>query len=478
MVLFYICLAFLLIGYFVYGGYVEHCFQPPVDDRKTPAYKLEDDVDYIPMSTPRVFLVQLLNIAGLGPIFGAISGALWGPAVFLWITFGTIFAGAVHDFCSGLLSERNNGASIAEIIGKYCGDIIKQLMRFFSVMLLIMIGVLFTSGPAGLLAKILPGLSFNSWLIVLLLYYFLATFLPINKIIGRFYPIFGLCLLFMVAGVGTMLVVKGYSIPVVSFSNMHPQHVPIWPIMFVTVACGAISGFHATQSPLMARCIKTERDAKKVFYGAMVCEGVIALIWAAAGCTFYHGSVGLGQALVTYKGPGGVVYDICKGLMGPLGMTFAMIGVIACPVTSADTAFRGARYGIADWFKMQQKTVGERMKLCIPIIALAAFLTQVDFSIIWRYAAWINQTLAMLVLWAGAFYLLANKGNFWICAIPATFMGGVCFTYILCAPEGLRLSVAIAYPLGTALAIIGHCLFWVRAKKIKNGEIDLLEKPI
>ena len=476
MGLFYICLVVLIGGFFIYGGYVENCFQPPIDDRKTPAYRLEDDVDYVPMSTPRVFLIQLLNIAGLGPIFGAISGALWGPAVFLWITFGTIFAGAVHDFCSGLLSERNNGASIAEIIGKYCGNIIKQLMRFFSVLLLVMIGVLFTSGPAGLLTKIMPVFGFNTWLFILLIYYFLATFLPINKIIGRLYPIFGVCLIFMAVGVAVMLIVKGYSIPVVTFTNLHPKQVPIWPIMFITVACGAISGFHATQSPLMARCIKTERDAKKVFYGAMVCEGIIALVWAAAGCSFYHGSAGLQQALVAYKGPGGVVYDICKGLMGPIGMTIAMVGVIACPITSADTAFRGARYAIADWFKMEQKTVPERLRLCIPIILVAYALTQLDFSIVWRYTAWINQTLAMLVLWAGAFYLYANKGNFWICVIPATFMGGVCFTYILCAPEGLRLSVGVAYPIGTVLAIIGHYLFWVRVKKIKNGQVDLTEK--
>jgi len=283
---------------------------------------------------------------------------MWGPVVFLWITFGTVFAGGVHDFCSGLLSERNDGGSISEIVGKYLGDIMKSIMRGFSVVLLILVGVAFTTGPAGLLTKITPDwMNFNFWLVVLLAYYFIATFVPIDQVIGRIYPVFGFCLIFMAVGVGTMLFVNGYHIPEIALTNLHPAHTPIWPIMFITVACGAISGFHATQSPLMARCIKTERDAHKVFYGAMVCEGIIALIWAAAGTCFYGGSTGLQTAMATYKGAGGVVYDICKGLMGPVGTVIAMIGVIACPVTSADTAFRSARYTICDWFKIDQSTV-------------------------------------------------------------------------------------------------------------------------
>ena len=478
MISFFVCLAILIIGYFVYGGYVESCFQPPIDDRKTPAYRLEDDVDYVPMATPRVFLVQLLNIAGLGPIFGALSGALWGPVVFLWITFGTIFAGGVHDFCSGLLSERNDGGSISEIVGKYLGDIMKSIMRGFSVVLLILVGVVFTTGPAGLLTKITPEwMNFNFWLVILLAYYFIATFVPIDQVIGRIYPFFGFCLIFMALGVGTMLFVNGYHIPEIAFTNLHPQHTPIWPIMFITVACGAISGFHATQSPLMARCIKTERDAHKVFYGAMVCEGIIALIWAAAGTCFYGDAAGLQTAMATYKGAGGVVYDICKGLMGPVGTVIAMLGVIACPVTSADTAFRSARYTVCDWFKIDQSNWQKRLALSVPIIGIGAALTQIDFSIIWRYFSWTNQTLAMMVLWAGGIYLYANKGNYWIAIIPATFMSAVSCTYILMAKEGLKLSASFSYPVGIVFAIICFCLFWVRAKKIKNGQIDLADKP-
>lgn len=479
MISFFVCLAILVVGYFVYGGYVESCFKPPIDDRKTPAYRLEDDVDYVPMSTPRVFLVQLLNIAGLGPIFGALSGALWGPAVFLWITFGTIFAGAVHDFCSGLLSERNDGASIAEIVGKYLGDIMRSVMRGFSVVLLILVGVAFTTGPAGLLTKITPEwMNFNFWLVVLLVYYFIATFVPIDKVIGKIYPFFGFCLIFMATGVAVMLFAKGYTIPEITLTSLHPAKTPIWPIMFITVACGAISGFHATQSPLMARCLKTERDARKVFYGAMVCEGIIALVWAAAGTCFYKDTVGLQQAFATYKGAGGVVYDICKGLMGGLGTIIAMIGVIACPISSADTAFRGARYTICDWFKIDQKTIKSRLMLSIPIIAVGGALTQVNVTILWRYFSWTNQTLAMMVLWAGGIYLLANKGNYWIAIIPATFMSAVSCTYILIAKEGLQLSTGIAYPAGIVFAIVCFCLFWVRAKKVQRGEIDLSDKPV
>lgn len=477
MISFFVCLAILIAGYFIYGGYVESCFRPPIDDRKTPAYRLQDGVDYVPMGNGRVFLIQLLNIAGLGPIFGALAGAMWGPAVFLWITFGTVFAGGVHDFISGLLSERNDGASISEIVGKYLGDMMRSVVRGFSVVLLILVGVAFTTGPAGLLMKITP-MSFNFWLAVLLLYYFCATFLPIDKIIGKLYPIFGFCLIFMALGVGTMLFVKGYAIPEITLTNMHPKGTPIWPIMFITVACGAISGFHSTQSPLMARCIKSERDCHKIFYGAMVCEGIIALVWAAAGCSFYHGTSGLSAAFVTYKGAGGVVYDICSGLMGPVGTIIAMIGVIACPVSSADTAFRSARYTICDWFKIDQHTIASRLKLSIPIILVGGILTQVNVTILWRYFSWTNQTLAMFVLWSGGMYLYANKGNYWIAIIPATFMSAVSCTYILVAQEGLQLSTTVAYPAGIIFAILAFCLFWKRANKIKNGTLDLADKPV
>lgn len=477
MISFFVCLAILIAGYFIYGGYVESCFRPPIDDRKTPAYRLEDGVDYVPMENWRVFLVQLLNIAGLGPIFGALQGAQWGPAVFLWITFGTVFAGGVHDFISGLLSERNDGASISEIVGRYLGPTMQHIMRGFSVVLLILVGVAFTTGPAGLLTKISP-LSYNFWLGVLLIYYFCATFLPVDKLIGKLYPFFGLCLIFMAVGVGSMLFVKGFHVPEITLVNMHPKGTPIWPIMFITVACGAISGFHSTQSPIMARCIKSERDCHKIFYGAMVAEGIIALIWAAAGTSFYGTTKGLTAALVTYHGAGGVVYDICSGLMGSVGTVIAMIGVIACPVSSADTAFRSARYTIVDWFKIDQHTLASRLKLAVPIILVGGILTQVDVNILWRYFSWTNQTLAMFVLWSGGMYLYANHGNYWIAIIPATFMSAVSSTYILVAKEGLEISYSVAYPIGVVLAIVAFCLFWKRAKKCDRGVLDIADKPV
>ena len=336
MVSFFVSLAILIVGYIVYGAIVEKVFKP--DDRPTPCMEHPDGVDYVPMSSGRAFLIQLLNIAGLGPIFGALSGAIWGPSVYLWIVFGTIFAGGVHDFLSGMLSIRNDGASISEIVGKYLGPVMKNIMRVFSVVLLVMVGVVFMVGPAGLLAKLTPNvLDVKFWTIVVLIYYFLATLLPIDKIIGKLYPIFGACLIIMAVGIGGATVLRSGSHPMMEMTlkNLHPDGKPIWPLMFITVACGAISGFHATQSPMVARCLKTEKDGRKIFYGAMVAEGIIALIWASAGIAFYNGTGGL---LAMNGGNSETVYDMSIGLLGTVGGVLAMIGVIACPITSGDTA--------------------------------------------------------------------------------------------------------------------------------------------
>lgn len=471
MVSFFVCLAVLIIGYFTYGKYVESVLGP--DDRETPAYALNDGTDFVPMETARIFLIQLLNIAGLGPIFGALAGAMWGPSVFLWITLGTIFAGAVHDFFAGMMSERNGGGSISEIVGKYLGPVMKLVMRVFSVVLLVLVGVAFTTGPAGLLDTITPSfMTRNIWLVILIIYYFIATFVPIDKVIGKIYPIFGFCLIFMAVGVGVMLFVKGYTIPEITLKNLHPGKTPIWPFMFVSVACGAISGFHATQSPLMARCIKSERVGRKIFYGAMVGEGIIALIWAAAGVAVYNGTGGLANALDIYKGQGGVVYDICKQLMGPVGVLISMIGVIACPVSSADTAYRSARLTLSDWFGMEQKSIKSRLILTIPLLGVGAALTQVNVFMIWRYFSWSNQTLAMITLWAAGIYLVVNKKNYWIAVIPATFMSAVSLTYILIAPEGLKLPVSFAYPAGIVFAALCFGLFQWKAKNVDPALAD------
>ena len=490
---FLICLALLIGGYFVYGGIVEKTFGP--DDRETPAVKINDGVDYMVLPQWKLFMIQLLNIAGLGPIFGALSGALWGPVVFLWITFGTIFAGAVHDYFSGMMSERNEGASISEISGIYLGGAMKNVMRVFSVVLLVMVGTVFAVGPAGLIQLLCTkggstGIFASKlfWLVLILIYYFIATFLSIDKIIGKIYPLFGICLIIMALGVALGIFTKGYEIPEIwnNFANLHPQGTPIWSFMFITVACGAISGFHATQSPLMARCMKSEKQGHFVFYGAMVSEGIIALIWAAAGCSLYEvtGGLNTGLAAALAEGQSAAIYDVCSKTMGGVGIALAMIGVVICPITSGDTAFRSARLTLADWLKLDQDSYGNRLKLCIPVLGVGAFLGIgnalgfINYTVIWRYFSWTNQTLAMIVLWAASMYLFKEKKNYWITAVPATFMSAVSCTYFVLAPECLGgllnsktaegatiYNTAVAYPVGIVFAVAMLALFIHATKK-------------
>ncbi len=480
MLSFFICLLILIGGYFTYGKFVESTFGP--DDRETPAVTINDGVDYVVMPQWKLFLVQLLNIAGLGPIFGALTGAEWGPVVYLWITFGTIFAGAVHDYFSGMLSERNRGSSIAEVTGAYLGHTMQNIMRVFSVVLLVMVGTVFAVGPAGLLVVLFKnggagGLLTSApfWLAIILVYYFIATFISIDKVIGRVYPIFGICLIVMAVGVAFGTMTGGYQMPELwsHFYNMHPNGTPIWSFMFITVACGAISGFHSTQSPIMARCLKSEKQGHFVFYGAMVAEGVIALVWAAAGCSVY----GVSALVEAGGGNSSTVYEICKTTMGPVGVFLAMLGVIACPITSGDTAFRSARLTVSDWFKIDQDKYTNRLKLCIPILGAGAILGFgntfgfIDYSIIWRYFSWTNQTLAMIVLWSASMYLFKEKRNYWITVVPATFMSAVSATYFLMAPECLGLipffknNTLISYPGGIITAIVFLGLFISTTKR-------------
>ncbi|MCB7317951.1 carbon starvation CstA family protein [Lacrimispora sp. 210928-DFI.3.58] len=472
---FFGCIALLIGGFFLYGKFTSNVFGP--DDRKTPAITMEDGTDYVPMGNARIFLIQLLNIAGLGPIFGALAGAAWGPSVFLWITFGTLLGGGVHDYMIGMMSMRHKGASVSELTGMYLGNGMKQVMRVFSVVLLVLVGVTFSTGPANLLAMLTPTvLDAKFWLAVVLIYYFIATFVPIDKVIGKIYPIFGICLIVMALGVGGAIVLGDYTIPEITLQNLHPAKTPIWPTMFVSVACGAISGFHATQSPLMARCMTDERKGRNIFYGAMVAEGIIALIWAAAGVAFYNGTGGLSEALK--GGQANVVYEICFKTMGGVGAVIAMIGVIACPISSADTAYRSARLTLADWFKIDQKPIKNRLLLTVPLLAVGAFLTQVDVQAVWRYFSWSNQTLAMISLWAASVYLFRRRRSYWITAIPATFMSAVCSTYILMASEGFRLSAAISYPAGLvfAAACLGTFVYTCVLKKGRNAEAAAVEE--
>ncbi|MGL4982281.1 MAG: carbon starvation CstA family protein [Treponemataceae bacterium] len=471
MISFFIALGVLIIGYFTYSKVVEKVIKPT--DEPTPAIKNADGVDYVPIGTVKSFLIQLINIAGLGPIYGPILGALWGPQVFLWIAFGSIFAGAVHDYLGGMISMRHNGSSISEVVGIYLGSTMKQVMRIFSVVLLVLCGTVFSAGPAALLSQITP-LKAGIWMAIILGYYFLATPLPIDKVIGRFYPILGLVLIAMAISVIGGIFFQGITIPEIDFKNIHPQNAPVWPLMFVTVACGAISGFHATQSPIIARCCRSEKDGRKIFYGAMVAEGAIALVWAAAGTAFYNSSQGLFDALQMFKGPGGVVYDISINLLGPVGGVLALIGVIICPITSGDTAFRSARLTIADWFHIDQKNIVKRLSIAVPLLLCGVALSLVDYQIVWRYFTWSNQTLAMIALWASSVYLAQKKYFYWIALIPATFMSAVSATYLLQADEGFRLSTTISYPVGIIFAGICFIIFMsksVFSKKVTENNL-------
>ena len=465
MISFLSCVVFLIIGYVLYGTFVMKTFGP--DDRTTPAVAINDGVDYVPMPTWKVFLIELLNIAGTGPIFGALGGALFGPVAYLWIIFGNIFAGAVHDYMCGMLSMRNRGASISEITGKYLGKGMLQVMRVFSVILLVMCGVVFTTGPAGLLAMLTPE-KFNAtfWLWVVMIYYLVATFVPIDKVIGKVYPLFGICLIVMAIGVsGSMLFSGNYVMPEIwnNFTNLHPNKLPIWSFMFISIACGAISGFHATQSPMMARCCKSEKEGQKVFYGAMVAEGIIALVWCAAGVTCYENTQAL---LAAGGGTSSVVYAICQSTMGKVGGALALIGVVVCPISSGDTAYRSARLTLADWFKVDQSNWKKRLFMTVPLLAVGAAICHMDYSMVWRYFSWSNQTLAMIALWAAAVYLARQHKNFWICAVPAAFMSAVSLTYFTAAGEclgilwnALSIPMAVYYPIAVGVGIAAACLF-------------------
>ena len=471
MITFIFSIVALLTSYFIYGKVVERIFG--VDANAiTPAYRLQDGVDFVPMKLWKIFLIQFLNIAGLGPIFGAIAGAMWGPVAFVWIVFGCIFGGAVHDYFSGMISIRENGKSIPEIVGHYLGNNVKHAMRFFTIALMIVVGAVFIVGPA----KILQGLTgdfatMSFWVSIVFIYYILATLLPIDKIIGKIYPIFGFALLFMALSLLFSLFYYDFTIPeltISSFRNMHIKGdaMPIFPMMFVSIACGAISGFHATQSPLMARCMKNEMSGKKVFYGAMITEGIVALIWAAIAMSFFGGVNELNQVMISQNGNAAwIVNTISNTALGKFGAVLAILGVVAAPITSGDTAFRSARLIIADFLQYNQTRIINRLYITIPLFVIGFILTQIDFSIIWRYMAWANQTLAVVVLWTITSYLILNKKFFWITLIPAVFMTAVCSVYILVAPEGLQLSYVLGYSLGTIITILVSISFFMYMKR-------------
>ena len=474
MVTFTIALIALILGYVIYGSYVNKIFGP--DDRETPAFTKADGVDFMPLPTWKIFMIQFLNIAGLGPIFGAIMGAQFGTASYLWIVIGTIFAGAVHDFFSGALSIRNGGESLPEMVGRYLGSNTKKVMGVFTMILMVLVGAVFVSGPAELLAGMTPdSMTALFWIVVIFLYYILATILPVDKIIGRIYPLFAVALLFMAGGILVMLYVKNPDLPEVwnGFGVKYEKN-PIFPMMFISIACGAISGFHATQSPLMARCMTSERHCRPIFYGAMVAEGVVALIWAAAATCFFQENGVIDQLTGKAFTGAAVATNISKEWLGTFGGVLAILGIVAAPITSGDTALRSARLIAADFLHVDQKPISKRLLICIPIFlitmgVLVYSLTDADgFKIIWRYFAWCNQTLSVFTLWAITVYLVQNRNNFYIALIPAVFMTLVCSTYICIAPEGLSLPHGISYIIGGACAMAGLIWFILWYRKTRN----------
>ena len=467
MVSLILSLVVLLAGFAVYGRVVEKVFGP--DDRQTPAIAINDGVDCVPMKQWKAFLVQLLNIAGTGPIFGALMGACFGPVVFLWIVFGSILGGAVHDYMSGMISCRHKGASIAELSGTYLGNVARWVMRIFSVVLLTLTGTVFVTSPAALIARLTPAfMNETFWIVVILLYYVLATLLPIDKLIGKLYPIFGVILIVMAVSVLGGTIFGGYHIPELTLRDLHPAGLPVWPFMFITVACGAISGFHATQSPMIAKCITSEKQGRNIFYGAMIAESVIALIWAAAGVAFY-GTTSLLNDAITTMGQSGTVYDISNTMLGAVGGALAVVGVVVCPITSGDTAFRSARLILAEITRLDQKKIRNRLIITLPLLGVGAVLTQLDFNVLWRYFSWSNQTLAMISLWVATAYLVKEgrtRFGSLLTALPATFMSAVSLTYILMAGEGFGLSASVAYPAGAVFAAAMFGLYCAMVRRL------------
>ncbi|MCD8282713.1 MAG: carbon starvation protein A [Prevotella sp.] len=488
MVSFVVAILCLVTGYFIYGSVAERVFK--IDPaRRTPCYRLQDGVDFIPMSTKRVFLIQFLNIAGTGPIFGAIQGILFGPAAYLWIVLGCIFGGAVHDFMFGMMSVRRDGKSIPEVVSDELGRHAHIIICVLSLVLMVLVGTVFATTPAGLLASMTA--SWGTWgttwfwLALILVYYFFATMFPIDKLIGRIYPIFGIALLLMAAGLLYGIFVNAGEVPEITsaFANHHPSDaIPLFPGLCITIACGAVSGFHGTQSPMMARCLTNEKYGRPVFYGAMITEGIVALIWAVAAIKFadalpYDGATPYEKLLnlMTENGahsvnPALLVSAVCTSWLGKIGAVLAVLGVVAAPITSGDTAFRSARLILSDFIRLPQNTIARRLILAAPIFAIAAVLVFVDFTIIWRYFAWTNQTLATVTLWTIAVWLTKERRYPWVALVPALFMTVVCSTYICIAPEGLRLPHTLSYCLGGVITLLCLVLYvrWCRRSALSG----------
>ncbi len=488
LLVFFACVLLLVGGYCLYGRFAERVYGVDMT-ASMPCDTCADGVDYVRMPTWRIFLIQLLNIAGLGPVFGALAGCLFGPVALLWIVLGCLLAGAMHDFLAACMSADNNGENLPETVGRTLGGAARACMRALCFLLLLLVGVVFTKGPADMLHSLMGGVPALWWAVIILGYYFLATVMPIDVIIGKIYPVFGALFLFMAVGMAVMLPFCGHEVlPQLNFfTNMHPQGIDIWPMLFVTIACGAISGFHATQSPMMVRCLGNRRHLRPVFYGAMVMEGVVALIWAVVGLTLRDvltdyvllpggtapqlASGGAGEQALTFmelslKSPATAVNAACTSFLGTVGAIIAVLGVVVLPVTSGDTAMRTCRLILAEVFHVEQKSRVKRLALALPIFAAVIIIANVDFGVIWRYFGWANQALACFTLWSIA-VLLRRRGRWhWLATLPAMFMTTMCATFIFHAPEGLQWPQGISTALGAAVAAVCALLFFVRVKPV------------
>ncbi|SEM14549.1 Carbon starvation protein CstA [Mesobacillus persicus] len=467
MVTFLGSILLLVAGYFIYSKVVERIFGIN-DTNPTPAFTKSDGLDYVPMSWWKGSLIQLLNIAGLGPIFGAIAGALYGPVAFIWIVIGCIFAGAVHDYFSGMMSLRHNGEQFPGLVGRYLGKHVKKFINVISLILMVLVAAAFTAGPAQLISS-LTSLSFIGSLVLVFLYFIIAAVLPVNKIIGKIYPVFGAILIFMAISIAIALLFSGKPIPNLTLENLHPGELPIWPLLMVTISCGAISGFHSTQSPIVARTLKKESEGRKVFFGAMIGEGIIAMVWAAAGMTFFGGTGGLQEALAA-GGPAGAVNEISQTLLGTLGGVLAILGVIILPITTGDTALRSSRMMLTDMLSSVINMDG-RWKVFFVTVAVGVptfFLSTIDYTFLWRYVGWTNQVVATTMLWTGTAYLLKYGKFHWISGIPALFMTGVVTTYIFYAPEGFQLAYNSSLVIGAILTTFIAILYMIQIIKYRR----------
>ncbi len=471
VITFLVSIVVLIIGYFTYGKLIEKIFGVNYS-RKTPAYVNQDGIDYVPMDRRKNSMIQLLNIAGTGPIFGPILGALYGPVAFVWIVIGAIFAGAVHDYLTGMISIRNKGAHIPELAGKFLGNAMRHIVNIFSLLLLVLVGTVFITTPASLLDIVLQGkVSITIILSVIFIYYILSTILPIDKIIGKIYPVLGALLLISAIGIGGMMIIKGSPIPELTFENMHPDNAPIFPLLMLTITCGALSGFHATQSPIISRTLQTEKHGRYVFFGMMIAEAIIAMIWAAAAMSIF--SYGELNELIKSGTPAAVVSEISKTMLGAVGGTIAVLGVIVLPITSGDTAFRAARSIIADYFHFNQTKLKNRLIIAIPLFVIAYGLTKIDFTLLWRYFSWANQSTAAIALWIGTMYLFIKGKQYIVSLIPAIFMTLMTVVYILNAKIGFNIPLNTSYIVGAVITVILTAVFFMKAVKNKNENIEV-----